>query len=361
MRALRFYGNKDVRLDFDVPEPTITHAYDVLIAPQWCGICGSDLHEFVGGPTFCPVHPHPITGEKLPIVLGHEFSGIVLSVGSDVTNVKPGDNVCVEATLACGKCGPCKEGRKNLCVLGPSFYGLSGWGGGMAEKVVIPCDQVHKLPPGLGLDLGALMEPLSVAWHAIKLSGFEAGKTALVLGSGPIGIAAILCLQALGASATYVSEPTLARYKQALDFAADYVMNPMETDVVAETFRATSGKGVDFSYDCSGVQATFTTSIKALAPGGTATNIALWEKPAVYNPMDTLMYEKRLIGSIGYTWDDFEGVIDAVATGKLKNFGSMITARLPLDKCVSGGFEELINHKDEHIKIICTPHSELLK
>ncbi|KAJ8102320.1 chaperonin 10-like protein [Lipomyces tetrasporus] len=361
MKALRYYGPHDVRLDNDVKVPEITGPNDVLICPQWCGICGTDLHEFLDGPIFCPVKPHPLTHETVPVVMGHEFSGIVKAVGSSVSSVKPGDHVCVEATIRCNTgCPQCREGRTNCCSDG-GFFGLSGWGGGLSELVIVPSEQVFKLPDDLPLEAGALVEPLSVAWHAVRLSGFKAGQTALVLGSGPIGIATILALQAHDAAKIIVSEPAEIRRKQSAQFGVHALLNPQVDDVVAKTREMTCGEGVDVSYDCSGVQATFTTGLHAVKSGGIAFNIAIWGKPCSYHPNECLLMEKKIMGSIGYVGQDFADVIKAFEQGKIRNFEKMITAKLPIAETVSGGFSRLIHHKDEHIKIICTPHPELLQ
>ncbi|KAK7202860.1 alcohol dehydrogenase [Myxozyma melibiosi] len=360
MKALRYHGNRDVRIETGLPEPVIKLPTDVLLAPKWCGICGSDLHEFLGGPSTCPVHPHPLTSEAIPVILGHEFSAVVLEVGPEVSGLKVGDKVCVESTQRCRKCANCLAGRTNCCIYGPAFYGLTGLGGGLAEKVVVPAEQVFKLPDDLPIEYGALVEPLSVAWHAVELSGIKPGMTALVLGSGPIGIATILCLQAKGAKTVIVSEPALARRKQAEEFAVDYAIDPSKEDAVARVKEIVGIEGVDRTYDCSGVQATFKASLTALAVGGIAMNIALWEKPTQYDPADVMMRERIIMGSVGYTGKDFAAVIDAIATGKMKNFGKMITARVPVEDIIEGGFNELINNKDKHIKIIATVAPELL-
>ena len=126
MKAARWYKAGDIRVE-DVPEPQIDDDYDVKVKLHWCGICGSDLHEYLAGPIFIPVDtPHPITGRRLPpVILGHEFSGEVVEVGPNVTNVKPGDRVVVEPLDVDDTCPSCQAGRDNLCVnLG--FHGLAG-------------------------------------------------------------------------------------------------------------------------------------------------------------------------------------------------------------------------------------------
>ncbi|KAK9465607.1 chaperonin 10-like protein [Lipomyces arxii] len=361
MKALRYYANKDVRFETSVPEPILSSPTDVLILPQWCGICGSDLHEFLDGPIFCPIHPHPLTHESVPITLGHEFCGIVDQVGTEVTHLVKGDKVCVEATVRCNdSCSACKSGKTNCCATG-GFIGLSGWGGGLSEKVVVPSAQAFKLPDDMPIEYGALIEPLAVAWHAVKLAAFAPGMTALVLGSGPIGIATVIALKAFGAAKIYVSELAKIRRDQASEFDVDQVFNPAVDDVVKLVKQATAGDGVDVAFDCSGVQATFDTSLFAIKSGGTALNIAIWGKTCTYNPNDVLLQEKKVFGAVGYVGQDFKDVIQAYTDGKLKNVGKMITAKLPIEETVSVGYDMLINHKDQHIKILCTPRPELLQ
>lgn len=270
-------------------------------------------------------------------------------------NVKVGDRVCVEAMQRCSKCVNCLSGHTNLCVLGPAAYGLTGLGGGLAEKVVVPFNQVYKLPDNLPIEYGALVEPIAVAWHAVELSGIKPGMTALVLGAGPIGIAVIICLQAMGAKTVIVSEPATARRKQAENFDVDYALNPMEVDVISKVKEIVNGEGVDRTYDCSGVQATFQASIDALAASGVAMNIATWTKPALYNPTHALNRERVLMASCAYISRDFNAVLKAIEDGRLKGLDKMVTAKIPMKNTVSVGFDGLINHKDKHIKILCSP------
>lgn len=153
MKAALWYGAKDIRVE-NIPEPTVKDD-GVKIKVKWCGICGSDLHEYTMGPIFIPVKtPHPITGETAPVVMGHEFSGEVVEVGRNVTNVKPGDRVVVEPLIVCGECPACKAGHYNLCEkLG--FHGLMGGGGGFSEYTTFPARFVHKIPDNLSYEKAA--------------------------------------------------------------------------------------------------------------------------------------------------------------------------------------------------------------
>jgi (R,R)-butanediol dehydrogenase/meso-butanediol dehydrogenase/diacetyl reductase len=164
MKAARFHARKDVRIE-DIPEPDLRPGA-VKIAVEWCGICGTDLHEFLEGPIFIPPpgRPHPLTGETAPVTLGHEFSGTVEELGEGVSGLSIGDRVVVEPYFVCDECGPCREGDYNLCTK-MGFIGLAGGGGGLSEKVVVDARWVHPIGD-IPLDEAALIEPLAVAYHA---------------------------------------------------------------------------------------------------------------------------------------------------------------------------------------------------
>lgn len=161
MRALRYYAPKDLRLDTDVPEPAC-QPHEIKVRPAFIGICGTDLHEYQHAQNLIPLpgKPHPLTGDTPPIVIGHEFSGVVVEVGKDVTKfgngeggIKVGDRVAVQPTLYCRECVPCKQGHTNCCTRN-GFLGLSGRGGGLADFVCADADAVFKLPDSVPLEVG---------------------------------------------------------------------------------------------------------------------------------------------------------------------------------------------------------------
>ncbi|MGH7321576.1 MAG: alcohol dehydrogenase catalytic domain-containing protein, partial [Candidatus Rokuibacteriota bacterium] len=162
MQALRWHGPKDVRLD-DVPAPTPAPD-EVLVEVTACGLCGSDLHEYLHGPVYIPKRPHPLTGVTPPVTLGHEFSGRVVEVGAGVDRLRPGDRVAVNPCLFCGECAWCRRGEGNYCAkLGT--LGLSR-DGGFAPLVAAPAYGCYVLPPEVDDEQGATVEPLAVAVHA---------------------------------------------------------------------------------------------------------------------------------------------------------------------------------------------------
>ncbi|KIW97949.1 chlorophyll synthesis pathway protein BchC [Cladophialophora bantiana CBS 173.52] len=350
MNAVRFYGQRDIRLD-QIPVPSVK-AGQVKIAPKFCGICGSDLHEYLGGANLIPQegHPHPITGETLPLTLGHEFSGVVEEVGEGVKNVKPGDRVCVQPTIYDGSCRACKRGLVNCCDKN-GFVGLSGWGGGLCEHMVVPESCVKPLPDNIPLEVGALIEPLAVGWHAVDISPYKEGDSVLVLGGGPIGLAVVQALVGKGCKNIIVSEVSGRRREFAKQFGAHHVIDPLKVDVVEEVERLTNGEGADVGFDAAGVQVAVDTAFKAIKARGTLVNIAVWEKRATLQMNDIVFRERGYMGVATYALGDFEAVIKAISSGAMKPAG-MITKTIKLDQVAEEGFKTLIEDKENHVKIL---------
>ena len=357
MKAALWYGGKDIRVE-NIPEPVVKDD-DVKIKVKWCGICGSDLHEYTMGPIFIPVKtPHPITGETAPVVMGHEFSGEVVEVGRSVTNVKPGDRVVVEPLIVCGECPACKAGHYNLCEkLG--FHGLMGGGGGFSEYTTFPARFVHKIPDSLSYEKAALVEPMSVAYHSLEVGHFEKGQTAIVAGAGPIGLATIECLKALGAAQVIVVQRKSVRQEYAKQSGADTVLDPNEVDVVAEIKKLTGGVGADIAFETTGSEQCFHLALNSIRFSGTLVVTSIWEKQVTLDPNTLVMGEKYVVGSICYC-NDFPKVIEMLADGSIPAKG-YITKKVYIDDIEKEGFGALTGpEKKSQVKIIVTPDKNLL-
>ncbi len=345
MKALRWHNVKDLRLD-NIEEPIVKKG-EVKIKVEWCGICGSDLHEYTAGPIFIPSEtPHPLTGDKAPIVMGHEFSGQVVEVGEDVKKVQVGDRVTVEPIYSCGECDACKQGKYNLCET-MGFYGLAGGGGGFSEFASIPEHMIHKLPENVSYEQGALVEPSAVALHAVKQSKVKVGDKVAVFGTGPIGLLVIEALKAAGASEIYAVELSEQRREKAVELGAIGV-DPNNVDAVEQIQTLTNG-GVDVAYEVTGVPPVLTQAIDSTKFNGETMIVSIFEKEAPIHPQNIVLRERTVSGVIGYR-DVFPAVIRLMAQGYFPA-DKLVTKRITLDEVIDEGFEGLLKEKN-HIKIL---------
>lgn len=239
---------------------------------------------------------HPLTKESAPVGVGHEFSGTVVEVGSSATSsgLKAGDKVACQPTLCCfDKCDACSHGHINICSSG-GFVGLSGGGGGVSDFVCVDERFVFKLPEEIGLDVGALVEPLAVAWHAVDQYDVEGqeGTRALVLGAGPIGLSIIQCLKARGVKEVIVVEGAKERQNFARHFGGTEIVDPFKEDVVQRVKELTGGVGVDVALDAAGVPASLKSAFGSVRIRGTVVNVAIWEKEVPFNPNMLVFGEK---------------------------------------------------------------------
>lgn len=278
MKAAQFHGARDIRIS-SVPAPK-PKSSQVLVDIEWCGICGSDLHEYLHGPLVIPRQekPHKITGETLPVTLGHEFCGRISWV-PDGSELKIGQPVMVDPRLYCTSCIQCEKTRTNMCQTW-GFLGLSGTGGGLSETVAVDAKACHVLPEGVDLRFAALIEPLTVARHALKSSGFESYQSlnVLVLGGGPVGLAVALDLKVHGTQRVIVSEPSPTRREQIAKYC-DVALDPLKASIADECRSMTGGAGVDLVFDCAGVMPALRTGFDALKNRGTYVNVAGWGSP----------------------------------------------------------------------------------
>lgn len=346
MKAARWYGVEDIRVE-NIEEPVVSSG-KVKIKVEWTGICGSDLHEYVAGPIFVPVdEPHYVSQDKAPIVMGHEFSGEVVEIGEGVTKVNVGDPVVVEPILSCGECSACLKGKYNLCEhLG--FHGLSGGGGGFSEFTVVDEHMVHKMPEGLSFEQGALVEPAAVALHSVRLSKLKAGDTAVVYGTGPIGLLLIEALKVAGASEIYAVELSAERAAKAKELGAKEVINPAETDPVKRIQELTDG-GVDVSFEVTGVSSVLQQCIESTTFEGETIVVSIWEADASFQPNTIVLQERTVKGIIAYR-DIFPAVMQLMNQGYFKA-EDLVTKRITLDEVVAEGFDTLVEERSQ-IKIL---------
>jgi (R,R)-butanediol dehydrogenase/meso-butanediol dehydrogenase/diacetyl reductase len=352
VRAARFYDRGDIRVE-DVEPPTVKAPDEVLVEVAWCGICGTDLHEYLVGPIVTPVEPHPLTGVTLPQTLGHEFSARVVSVGPAVTGVRVGDRVAVMPAIVCGRCPYCRRGLGHLCVRF-ACTGLSAETGGLAQYAVLKEYQVSALPDEVSDVEGAVVEPASVAAYGIDRVGVRGGDVVLVTGAGPIGVLSALYANAVGAGTVIVAEPNPNRAELARGLDVGPVLDPTQ-DGFAETIGdLTDGLGVDIVAECSGSTPGLATALTSVRRRGSIVQTGLHTRPATLDAMALSEKDVSLVGSWCYLITDWPRVIRLIASGKYP-VGKAVTARIPLEDVVPRGFDVLVHPRGDQLKVLASP------
>ncbi|UXA18018.1 2,3-butanediol dehydrogenase [Mycobacterium sp. SMC-4] len=346
MRAAVYHGPNKLEIA-DVEEPTPTPG-TVKVKVGYNGICGTDLHEYYAGPIFVPTEPHPLTHRQMPLVMGHEFAGVITDVGAEVKGWSAGDRVAIEPIYRCGRCAPCRAGNYNICVQ-IGFHGLMS-DGGMAEYTVVPTDMLHKLPDSVSLQLGALVEPMSVAYHAATLGEPASGDVAVIFGAGPIGIGLWFALRGKGIDDVFVVEPSATR-RAAIEALGAQTLDPGAVDVAALITDETDGRGADAVFDAAGVAPAVETALACVGARRPMVSVAIYEKPLTTPLLSLVMNESRIQGSLCYTSDDFEAVIALMAQGAYDTTGWV--SEIGIDEVVDEGFEAL--HSGVKMKVLVAP------
>jgi len=348
VKAAVFHAAQDVRVE-EVPDPRPPGAGEVLVRPLWCGICGTDLHEYAMGPIVIPDKPHRLNGAQLPQVLGHEFSAEVVEVGHDVGNVSPGQRVSVMPLLYCGACYYCRRGLHHLCV-SMACIGLSYDWGGIAELAVVPASHVTALPDSVTDLQGALVEPAAVAAYGVDVARVRPGDTVLVTGAGPIGALAALYAAALGARVV-ICEVNPVRVQTARRLDVGDVLDPTLVDVVAWLRDRTEGVGVDAVIECSGNERALQTALDAVRAAGRISQTGLHTRAASIEPMKLSAHDISLIGTWCYPVTDWPRVIDLIARGRFP-VERVVTAQVPMADVVERGFEVLLSPTGDQVKVL---------
>jgi L-idonate 5-dehydrogenase len=316
------HGAKDLRLE-SLPQPDLLPG-QVLLRVRQAGICGSDLHYYQHG--FCAAFV-----PTRPFVLGHELIADVLATATDVTAPVVGARVVVNPARHCGFCGYCQSGRGNLCretIMLGSASTKPPTDGAFAQFVVVRADQCFPAPAGLDDGLGALIEPLAVALHAVKRAGTVSGKAVLVAGGGPIGLLVALTSRAAGALPVVVSDIVAERREIALKLGVDAVLDPASPALAAEV-RSLAGEGFDVTFEASGAARALRQAFDLVRPGATIVQLGTLGTQDVPLPANQLMVrEIQFVGSFRYG-NVFEEAIRLAASGRV-NLHPLISQVLPL-------------------------------
>ncbi|MCC2672142.1 MAG: Alcohol dehydrogenase GroES domain protein [Armatimonadetes bacterium] len=343
MKALLLKQYKQLEVT-DCPTPEIGPD-EVLVRVRACGICGSDVHGFDGG-----------SGRRQPpLIMGHEASGEVAAVGSNVKRFKDGDRVTFDSTVYCGQCWFCRRGQINLCdnrnVLGVST-GEYRRHGAFAEYVAVPQHIIYPLPDNLSFEEAALIESVSIAFHAVNRSPVRIGDTAVVVGTGMIGSLVIQTLRNAGCARIIAVDIDDYKLERAKEWGADEGINSKNVDAPAEIAARTEGRGADLAFEVVGATAPLNTAIASVRKGGSVTLVGNLTQKAELPLQAVVTREITLLGSCSSA-GEYPACIALMARGDI-NVKPLISVTAPLEKGPEW-FDRLYNHEAGIMKVILQP------
>jgi (R,R)-butanediol dehydrogenase/meso-butanediol dehydrogenase/diacetyl reductase len=354
LKAARWYGPRDIRVE-TVPDPS-PGPHDVILRVDWCGICGTDVEEYLTGPHWIPVeHPNPLTHARAPLTLGHEFCGEIVAIGREVRGLHVGDRVAPDTLIYCGHCYWCQRHQVQLCESLASLGLMAD--GGLAEYCVAPESMCVCLPPSIPSDRAALAETLAVGVHALRRGRLSPGETVAIVGAGAVGLCTLQAALHMGARRAVVVEPDDERRRLALTLGANAAFDPREGSWT-EALREIGGSpGPDLVIECAGRNESMSSAIRAVRRGGRVVVVGLPAHPGTLDFTALAGAEQEIIGSLSHVYDeDFVAAIDLLADGRVQ-VDSLITHRLGLDEVVVNGFDRLASGDRSAIKILVHPSS----
>ncbi len=321
----------------DIPQPA---AGELQIKLEYVGICGSDLHFYQEG----QLANWTLDG---PLALGHEPGGIVTAIGEGVTGFEIGDKVSIEPAVPCGKCEECRKGLYNLCTDIKMLAIPHERDGVNAEYCVHDATMCYKLPENVSTLEGAMIEPLAVGIHGTELSDARVGETAIVLGSGCIGLCTVMALKARGVSEIYVADVMDKRLEMAMEVGATRVFNS-RTESIEEFAKTLPGGGADQVYECAGNRITTLQTCRLIKRGGKVTLTGVSPEPVLELDIATLNAMEGTIYSVYRYRNLWPKAIAAVASGAIP-VKKIVSHEFPFEECIEA-IDYSLNHKDEVIK-----------
>lgn len=302
----------------DVPLPDVGPD-QVMLEMKRVGVCGSDIHVFHG--------MHPYT--PYPVIQGHEVSGVVHKVGENVNGIPVGTIATFTPQVVCGECYPCRTGDYHICdklkVMGFQTDGAA------QEYFVVDADKVLVMPEGFSLDQTAMIEPISVGVHSVKIAGDVAGKKVLVLGAGTIGNLVAQVAKALGADKVLITDISPYKLNKAQECGLEYVCNPNEEDLEEKIIAVFGPDKMDLTLECVGVQETITQAIAYARKGSTIVVVGVFGEDPRVNLGFVQDRELKVLGTLMYQRSDYEEAIRLVED-ELINLAPMVTHRFSFDE-----------------------------
>ncbi|NGN44654.1 zinc-binding dehydrogenase [Mesorhizobium sp. CGMCC 1.15528] len=317
MKAVRFHGSRDIRWE-DIAAPSGLRPEEVMVRPSLCGICGTDVHEYLDGPHWTPKTKNPFSGAQLPQILGHEFAGEIVAVGGAVTSLRPGDRVSIQPQV-----GPFSDyfGSRRLFQYSPAsaVIGLSWPWGGMSELAVVNEYNAIRLPDSVTDAQGAMVEPAAVAVQSVDRGGVRTGDTVLVTGGGPIGVLVAMAADAAGAARVVMSETSPGRRARLENLGVASLLLDPRSEGFRQMVRDTTieGVGVDVAIECSGSAVALEQCLDLVRPLGSVVVTGVIHGGAKVDPFQWLLKGLTIQASLAYPTDIWPRVLAMIASGKL--------------------------------------------
>jgi L-iditol 2-dehydrogenase len=323
-----------------IPDPKVEKDTDVLLRIERVGVCGSDVHYFETGRIGSQV-------VEYPFIVGHECAATVAAVGKGVKRVKVGEPVVVEPAVPCHNCDQCHRGRENTCFH-LRFLGTPGQGGGcLCEYLVMPEECCLPTRGRLTLEQGALCEPLTIGFYAVRQSRLPQAADVAILGAGPIGLSCMICAKAEGVRNCYLTEKIDERMAVATRGGATWVGNPLKEDIVTAILKQ-QPLGVDVAYECAGQQETIDQAVDLIKPGGKLILVGIPREDRISLSIDKIRRKEITIVNIRRQNGCTPAAMELVASRKVQA-DFMVTHRFPLDR-IQEAFELVASYRDGVVK-----------
>ncbi len=352
MKALVYYGNKDIRLEKNWPDPVLKNSTDAIIKINYTGICATDIEEWQYGPLWMQSgQPNPFSGKMIPLVAGHEITGEVVEVGKDVKNLKVGNRVVVNNVLHCNKCFWCLNGQGGACQ-GMSVAGFMD-DGGLAEYMRWPADHLIRITDNVPSKNAALMEPTMVACHAVRKSGVMPGDNVAVVGCGTVGLLTLQVLKATGAIVTAIDirDESL---KLAKTMGANFALNSSDADLSSKMIEIANGIGHDIVFETAGASITPRLAINLTRKGGKTVLVGIYSTEPKMNFNEIVNFERTVIGSVAASPGDMQAAVHLLNEGKIIA-DPLISGVITLDNVIRDGYEEMNKGVKDVFRILVKP------
>ncbi len=352
MKALLYHGNKDIRLE-EIEKPK-QKSNEALVKVKYTSLCATDIEEWQYGPLWIQTATlNPLSGKKAPLVMGHEISGVVDSVGDFNHQNLIGTRVVINNVLTCGNCYWCQSGHHAVC---PSMAvaGLSA-DGGLQEYMVWPIKNIIPVPDSISDEEISLLEPATIAVHAVRKSGIKPGDIAVVVGCGTVGLLTLQALLAAGATVIGVDikEKKLNLAKK-LGAENIFKVEKNISYLYKQILTITNNIGPDYVFETAGAKESPEISVNIARRGGTIILVGIYSQKTVFDFNQIVSLEKKVIGSVAAENNDMKHAVNLVSKGLIK-LKPLITEIITLSNVIEDGFKKMLDGDKEIFRIIVKP------